>query len=282
MTEARTHRPGPKAILLLVILAILFVLVPFLFWRQTWFGRPLTDRELTQYLEDSSQSRRTQHALVQLSERMVARDASARGWYPGLIRAASSPDPAIRNLAAWTMGQDPSSSLLHDRLRTLLSDPDVQVRRNAALSLVRFGDAAGRAELAAVLRPFEIRQLKEGIVRLLVRPGQTVGAGTPVATIKADGAAEQQQTAPLHGKVAAVFAPDGARLQPGARLITLEPREEDVWEALRALYFVADADDLPDIERYSRGVPDMPERIARQARLTAAAIRMRLAPNSNR
>ena len=116
MTEARTRRPG-RAILLLLILALLFVLMPFLFWRQTWFGRPLTDRELTQYLESSGQGRKTQHALVQLSERMVAGDHSAREWYPGLIRAAGSPDAAIRNLAAWTMGQDPDSTQLHGALR---------------------------------------------------------------------------------------------------------------------------------------------------------------------
>ena len=282
MTEARTHRPGPLAFVLLAILAFLFILVPFLFWRQTWFGRPLTDPELTRYLEAPGLDRRTQHALVQLSERMVSRDASVRQWYPGLIRAAGSPDPAIRNLAAWTMGQDPYSSVLHEALRSLLNDPDLQVRRNAALSLVRFGDAAGHAELVAVLRPVEIRAAKGGILRLLVRPGQAVGAGTRVVTIKENGGREQHQTAPLHAKVAAVYVQDGVRLQPGDRLITLAPQEEDVWEALRALYFVGNADDIEDIEHYSHGVSDMPERIARQARLTTAAIRNRPVPSSSR
>ena len=282
MTEARAHRPGPLAFVLLAVLAFLFILVPYLFWRQTWVGRPLTDPELTRYLEAPPHDRRTQHALVQLSERMVAHDPSVRAWYPGLIRAAGNPDPAVRNLAAWTMGQDPASSVLHDGLRALLKDPDVQVRRNAALSLVRFGDAAGRSELVAMLRPLEIRAEKRGALRLLVRPGQTVGAGTRVATLKEDSGAEQHETAPLHGNVAAVFAPDGARLETGAPLMSLTPREDDVWEALRALYFVGETADLEDVEHYTSPVAQMPERIARQARLTTAAIRNRLAPNSSR
>jgi len=281
MTEPRTHRPGPLAFLLLAVLAFLFILVPYLFWRQTWFGRPLTDPELTRYLQAPGHDRKTQHALVQLSERMVAHDPSVRAWYPGLIRAAANPDPAIRNVAAWTMGQDPASSVLHDGLRTLLTDPDLQVRRNAALSLVRFGDGAGRAELVAMLRPLEIRATTGGIVRSLVRPGHAVGGGTRVATITDDSGTEQQQTAP-YASVVSVYVQDGARLRPGDRLIALAPREEDVWEALRALYFVGEAADLPEIERYSHGVAGMPERITRQAQLTVAAIRNRPAPNSNR
>ena len=38
-TEPRRRR----ASLLLIAVVVLFVLVPFLFWRGTWFGRPLTD-----------------------------------------------------------------------------------------------------------------------------------------------------------------------------------------------------------------------------------------------
>jgi hypothetical protein len=256
--------------------------MPFLFWRQTWFGRPLTDRELTQYLESSGQGRKTQHALVQLSERMVAGDHSAREWYPGLIRAAGSPDAAIRNLAAWTMGQDPDSTQLHGALRALLSDPDLQVRRNAALSLVRFGDSSGRGELIAILRPFEVRATTGGTVHLRVRSGQAVGAGAKIADIKEDSGAEVHETSPLHADVAAIYASDGARLQPGARLIALAPREDDVWEALRGLYFVGEPGDLPDVDRFTRATREMPERVAQQARLTAEAIRNRPAPSSSR
>ena len=59
----------------------LLVLVTFLFWYQTWFGRRLTDREISQYLSDTSVPHKTQHALTQLAERMARGDAAARQWY---------------------------------------------------------------------------------------------------------------------------------------------------------------------------------------------------------
>jgi hypothetical protein len=263
------------------ILAVLFILVPFLFWQQTWFGRRLTDGELSRYLNDSGQSRRIQHALVQVSERMAAGDPEARQWYPGLLRAARNPNAAIRNTAAWAMGQDPRSDALHQGLVPLLSDPDVQVRRNAALALVRFGDASGRTELINILKGHDIRTTAGGSLQLLVKAGQQVGAGTRVATLRSE-TGEEQPTAPFHARVGSVLAPDGARVQPGAALLTLAPQPDDVWESLRGLYFIGETGDLPDIERYARGLPEMPDRIARQAALTAQAIRTRLGPNSNR
>jgi hypothetical protein len=47
------------------------VLITFLFWYQTWFGRPLTDREMGQYLADTRAPHKIQHALAQLSSRMA-------------------------------------------------------------------------------------------------------------------------------------------------------------------------------------------------------------------
>lgn len=280
MTQASAHRSG-RGVLLLVILAVLFVLVPYLFWRQTWFGGRLTDKELSLYLESSARGRRVQHALVQVSERMVAGDKSAQQWYPGLLRAAANPDVAVRTTAAWTMGQDPASDLLHNGLKSLLRDADIQVRRNAALSLVRFRDASGREELVGILRPQEIRATKGGSLQLLVSVGQEVAVGTRVAKLTGDNG-EEAPVAPFHGRVFAFLATEGTRVEPGAPMVALSSGAGDVWEALRALYLVGEAEDIPEIERYTRGVPEMPERIARQAALSAAAIRSRLVPSSNR
>ena len=38
---------------LIFIIPILVVLITFLFWYQTWFGRPLSEREMSQYLSDT-------------------------------------------------------------------------------------------------------------------------------------------------------------------------------------------------------------------------------------
>src|ERR1043165_2915914 len=100
---AAHSRPGRKAYLLISLFALAMVLLPFLFWYQTWFGRPLTDADLDQYFADKSKPRHAQHALVQVGERMMHhRDASR--WYPRVVEQASSPALELRQTAAWIMG----------------------------------------------------------------------------------------------------------------------------------------------------------------------------------
>ena len=143
--------------LLLFSTAWLICLMPFLFWWSTWFGRPLSDRQLNEYLEDSQHPRHIQHALVQLGERMAKQnktrqDAAAKQWYPELVRLAADPIEEVRNTDAWVMGQDNKSEEFHQALITLLSDGEPLVRRNAALQLVRFGDGSGHAAICSARR----------------------------------------------------------------------------------------------------------------------------------
>src|SRR3981189_2997033 len=69
----------------------LIVLMPFLFWWNTWFGRQLSDKRIGLYLNDDKHPRHIQHALVQLSERMRRADAGVVRWHPQIIQLASSP-----------------------------------------------------------------------------------------------------------------------------------------------------------------------------------------------
>src|SRR3990172_3152645 len=100
--EARRRRTT----LFVVAMALLFVLVPFLFWRGIWFGRPLSEEELGQYLADPEKPRHIQHALVQIAERISRGDPTVKRWYPQVILLASSPHPEIRITVAWVMGAD--------------------------------------------------------------------------------------------------------------------------------------------------------------------------------
>ena len=94
----------------------LIVLMPFLFWWNTWFGRHLSDQQLTEYLHDDKKPRHIQHALVQMGERMGAPDrthseksasnADVQRWYPDLVRLANDPVEEVRNTDAWVMGLD--------------------------------------------------------------------------------------------------------------------------------------------------------------------------------
>ncbi len=72
--------------LLFFLTAWLIVLMPFLFWWNTWFGRQLSDKQLAEYLQDEKHPRHIQHALVQIGERMTRHDPSVTQWYPQVAK----------------------------------------------------------------------------------------------------------------------------------------------------------------------------------------------------
>src|SRR5437764_2746639 len=134
-----------------IILAILFVVVPFLTWYLTWFGRSLSDDSITSYLNEEQNVRHVQQALTRIEERIEKNDQSVKRWYPKIVELSGSNVTEIRKTVAWVMGQDNRSEEFHAALRKLLEDSQPIVRRNAAVQLVRFGDGSGRAELRAIL-----------------------------------------------------------------------------------------------------------------------------------
>src|ERR671925_1485347 len=90
-TPAARHKMPLRTKLLFYLVAWLIVLMPFLFWRSTWFGRPLNDRDLGSYLKDDHKPRHIQHALVQIGDRMGKGDSRVGQWYPDLVRLAKYP-----------------------------------------------------------------------------------------------------------------------------------------------------------------------------------------------
>jgi biotin carboxyl carrier protein len=267
MSEHR--RPGKKAYLLISAFALLLVLFPFLFWYSTWFGRKLSDSEIDQYFSDSSKPRRAQHALVQIGERLSHRQDVSR-WYPNILKEAENPSLELRQTAAWLMGQDRNYAPFHDALLRLLHDPQPMVRRNAALGLAGFGDAAARPELVAMLRPYTIVAPAAGILKYRLKLGDYVNPGTLVGHI---GEIEVRSAVP--GEVRDLEHREGDHVAAGNPVADIGADKNHVWEALRALYLVGDRSDLDDVERYTRPSPGVPDTVVRQATLTAQAIRAR-------
>jgi hypothetical protein len=257
-----------------VIMAFLFVLMPFLFWNATWFGRPMTDRQLGLALANRSKPREIQHALTQIEARMEARDAGVRRWYPAVLALANDPVDEIRVTDAWVMGQDNTSQEFHRALGNLLGDSNVMVERNAALSLVRFGDDAGHAQIVAMLRPYAMASPLGGTLQTRLKAGDVVNPGTLVAHVEAPGGRKEVR-ATVPGTLGRWLATNGARIAVGQPLLSLEPSESMVWEALRALYLVGRTEDLADVERYALGGEGFSPQVAKQALATARAIRGR-------
>src|SRR5262245_4454713 len=116
----------------LIIVAALFIIVPFLTWYFTWFGRPLSDDKIAEYLVDEKHPRNIQHALTQIEARMEKNDPSVKKFYARLVELTKNPNPEVRKTVAWVMGQDNTSEDFHRALLSLLSDSEPLVRRNAA------------------------------------------------------------------------------------------------------------------------------------------------------
>src|SRR5260370_8240429 len=91
------HKMSPRNRALIFVTAWLIVLMPFLFWWNTWFGRRLPDKQITEYLQDEKHPRHIQHALIQLGERMSHHDAGVIRSSPDLLRLASNPLAQVPN-----------------------------------------------------------------------------------------------------------------------------------------------------------------------------------------
>jgi hypothetical protein len=260
----------------MLLVAGLFVIVAFLSWYGSWFGRPLSDSQIETYLKDQEKPRNAQHALAFIASRMAERDQSIKRWYPAVIASSAHTTPEVRVFAAWVMGQDTACGEFHTALLPLLADSDAGVRHNAALSLVGFGDPAGRAELTGMLESHTIHAVAAGTAELIVDDeGIQVAPGAPLVRIKQDDGQTREIHAAEEARVELLKISDGVRVEDGSELVVLAPSTNRAWEALRALYYVGGQEDIRLIERYARPFAGLPDRIQKQALLTIEAIRTR-------
>jgi len=261
--------------LLFFVTAWLICLMPFLFWWNTWFGRKLSDRQLNEYLHDVKKPRHVQQALVQVGERITRHDATAKHWYLDLVRLAGDPVEEVRNTDAWVMGQDTTGSGFHEALLKMLNDASPMVRGNAALSLVRFGDATGRPQIVALLQPAHITSPQSGRIVDADRPGTAIHQGGLIAKMQSGHEQMVEIRSPIPGRIRSV-AGTGANIAAGAEIAVVDPSTEQVWEALRALYLIGQPDDLAAIRPYERDLPDISNDVRQQAVETEKAIRERM------
>jgi hypothetical protein len=274
--ELPRRKPGmsPMQKVLFFVVAWLICLMPFLFWWNTWFGRKLTDKQLNDYIHDMKKPRHIQQALVQVGERITRQDASAKQWYPDLVRVANDPVEEVRNTDAWVMGQDTTGAGFHEALLKMLNDASPMVRGNAALSLVRFGDASGRPQIVALLQPAQIAAPQSGKIVDADRPGTAIHQHGLIAKLKNTNGQIDEIRSPIPGRIRSVVG-TGANVATAAEVAVIDPSTEQVWEALRALYLIGQPEDIPAVLPYERELPDISNDVRRQAIETERAIRQR-------
>lgn len=282
LTPSPSSNTSRRANLIVTIVAVAFVMVPFLFWRDTWFGRELTDDEIQLYLADTDSPRKAQHVLIQISERMAAGDTSTKRWYPEVVELAGHGLAELRVTVAWLMGQDRESQAFHDALLTLVEDDEPLVRRNAALSLANFADPAGRPVLRSMLRPYTVTTPHAGKLQNRLEPDDSASHETLLARVEQPGAEEPAEIrSPVPGIVRERLLRDGSDVAVGDEIMVLDPNADHVFQALRALYLVGTDEDIEDVRRFLRPRDDMPAGVAQQARLTADEIRRRATEGRN-
>jgi len=268
-TGNRIRASGP-----ILILAALFVAATFLAWYFTWFGRGLSDADITKYLSDTKNPRHVQHALLQIQQRIERGDPSANNWYPQIIVLSGSSETEFRLTTAWLMGFDNHSNEFHSALVKLATDTEPIVRRNAALALVRFNDAAGHDELVAVLKSYAVKSPATGLVSSTLRQGSDVSRGTLLARVQQTDGLIAEVRSPLPGKIEAISKANSSQVTTGEEILRLNSDEESVWEALRGLSFIGTNADLETVQAFTSS-SSVTERVREQAKLTAKAIGLR-------
>jgi hypothetical protein len=279
-TQPPAPKPGMKRRWMLAILVVtfLFVAMPFLFWQATWFGKPLTSEDIQKALADPANPREIQHALSQIADRILSPDtaakASARQFYPDVTRIAETGSPELRLTAAWVMGQDNTVVDFHEHLLQLLRDGSPMVRRNAALSLVRFSDPVGHDEIRGLLAPYSMLSPFTGTLSSRLKTGDAINPGTLIGHIQPANGDEREIRADVPGEINRWLVSDGKAVASGEPLVLIDPSPAEVFEALRALYLIGQPQDLPAIEPFAHSSV-VPQNIQQQAQDTAAAIRSR-------
>lgn len=268
-------RPRPRTSpLVMGLILIGCIALPAYFWKGTWFGTRLSDAQLREYLADRDKPRHVQHALVQLTERIERDPAAAGAFHEAMVALVDHPREEVRSTLAWAMGWDNSVNAFHQALRRLLADEAPLVRRNAALSLSKFGDSACRGELLAMLAPFEVTAPIAGKLSDLPPEGRAVKVHSHLATITPAGGKVQKAYAPLDGRILNITKGNGDAVAAGEGYCTLTPGEADMWEALRALALAGKPEDVAAI-RSALGRSYTSQRAAQQGEMTIKLIENR-------
>jgi biotin carboxyl carrier protein len=244
----------------------------------TTFTRPLNDADLATYFQDAAHPRRAQHALSQIADRIISPNpgirASAKVWYPEVIKFSEQGSDELRVTAAWVMGQDNQSPEFHAALLKQLADANAMVQRNAALSLVRFADPAGHALIAGMLAPYTVAAQRTGTLSTRLKPGDAFNPGTLLAHIGI-GNDMTEVRSEVPGTVRRWIPVNNAQVNAGDPLVIVDPSPEMVWESLRALYLIGQKEDLASVNPYAQGGESIAPQIRQQAELTARAISAR-------
>ncbi len=275
--------------LLMFAFAAVCVLVPGMFWWGTTFTRRLNDASLAEQLGSEARPRDLQHAIEEISRRLEEGRPGMDRWAAELVRISEHSEVAVRVSAAWCMQFDAHRDAFGERLREMLTnDPSPMVRRNAATSLAKSGDAAARPVLRAMLAPLTVTAGAGGRVGSVLDVGQIVREGDLVARLQrqpSDHDSDESEAeddadwidvrAPVPGTVSDVLVSEDDEIEPAAAVVRLDPSLEHIRNAIVGLALVGTAEDAELLHQIGDPRSAYPEEIRKSARWAAEEVSKR-------
>ncbi len=125
-----------------------------------------------------------------------------------------------------------------------------------------------------LLQPAQISSPESGRIVDAARPGTAIHQGGLIAKLQYGNGQIAEVRSPIPGRIRSVVG-TGANVAAGAEVAVVDPANDQVWEALRALYLIGQPDDISVIRPYERDLPDISNGVRQQAVETEQAIKKR-------
>jgi biotin carboxyl carrier protein len=247
-----------------------------LVWRQTWFGARLEDSELIAATAPTARPRDVQHAIEEITQRFAENRPGMDRWAKALVEASRRAEDPVRIQAAWAMQFDAGREEFVARLREMTAaDASPLVRRNAACSLAKSGDAAALPVLREMLRTTNVVAPDAGVVSSVPGVGAPVAENGAVARVRRDDGSDIDVRTPVPGIVVERVAKDGARVAAGDAIVALAPNARHALNAAAALALVGTKDDVDLLLTACAPQSEYPDDVKAAARAAVDAIRAR-------
>lgn len=255
------RRPA-RAALIAAVAAIILVPAGWFAFYNHWLGMPFGERQLGWYLSGNTNARRQRGALSEAAARIARGD---HRWDPQVIELSRSPVPEVREAAARAMAADPKNAGFLTALAPLLEDISPPSRRAAAVALAASGDPRARPELRAMLHAYTVYSPYSGGLKLRVKNGSSLNAGSLIATV-----GNREIRSQLEGFINHVYEQDGASLQTGQRIADIAPGDRQTIDALNGLRLAGDQYDIEEIRRFT--APSFSPAVRKQAEIAATQL----------
>jgi len=112
------------------------------------------------------------------------------------------------------------------------------------------------------------------VISSTLHAGSDISRGALLARVQQPDGQVTEIRSPLPGRISEVSRANGAQVNSGETILTLNSDEESIWEALRGLSFVGTPEDSEIIRTYANS-SSASERVREQAKHTAKAIETR-------